>query len=74
MEHERNNSYREELKNSGQASHCKYHTANVPNRHRLSSVLIENTSFQVSRRIGQKKVLSLLGQSMAMLRLRHLSV
>ena len=73
MEHERNNIYNEEPKNSGQAFPCKYHTANIPNRHHLSSVLIEKTSFQVSRRIGQKSSFN-LGKSMAMLRLRHLSV
>jgi hypothetical protein len=53
-EHERKNIDREEPKNSGQAFPCKYHTANVPNRHHLYSVLIEKTSFQVSRSIEQK--------------------
>jgi len=55
MEHERKNIYREEQQDSGQAFASKYHTSSVPNRHHLSSVLIEKTSFQVSRSIRQKK-------------------
>ena len=54
MEHERNNIYSEEQQKSGQAFPCKYHTANVPNRHYLCGVLIEKTRFQVSRSTGQK--------------------
>lgn len=85
MERKWNNIDREEPKNSEQVFPCKHHTANIPNLLHLSSAFIEKTSwrslgtfneemlFQVPLSIRQKR-LSLLGQSLAILLLRHLSV
>jgi len=71
IEEEKNNTYREESKNSGQVFPCI-----TPPMFQIVISVVFLSKRQAFRYRGalDKKVLSLLGQSKSMLRLRDLSV